>query len=88
MSVKQIEDDREEELHDIEKKNKENVTQVKDMALKSKAEFQLMQNRLHDIVQENEKEENKCREFNNLIEKQETLILGHRTEIDELTKQI
>ena len=86
MSVKQIEDDREEELQDIEKKNKENVTQVKDMALKSKAEFQLMQNRLHDIVQENEKEENKCREFNNLIEKQETLILGHRTEIDELTK--
>ena len=61
--------DREQELDAIKIKNNDNVTQVKDMALKSKAEYQLMQNRLADIRVENEKEDTKCREFNNLIEK-------------------
>ena len=88
MSIKQIEQDREDELNAIKGKNLENVTQVKDMALKSKAEYQLMQNRLSDIKVENEKEDTKCREFANLIEKQETIMLSHRTDIDELTKQI
>ena len=58
------------------------------MSLKSKAEYQLMQNRLSDIKVENEKEDTKCREFANLIEKQEHIMLSHRTDIDELTKQI
>ena len=88
MSIKQIEQDREDELNAIKGKNLENVTQVKDMALKSKAEYQLMQNRLSDIKVENEKEDTKCREFANLIEKQEHIMLSHRTDIDELTKQI
>ena len=46
LSVKQIEQDRTEELQDITDKNAQNVHQVRDMALKSKAEYQLMQNRL------------------------------------------
>ena len=88
QSIEQIEMDREQELAAIEGKNLENVTQVKDMALKSKAEYQLMQNRLADIRVENEKEDTKCREFANLIEKQEHIMLQHRTDIDELTKRI
>lgn len=88
MSIDQIEKDREDELNAIRGKNLENVTQVKDMALKSKAEYQLMTNRLDDIKTDNEKEETKCREFANLIEKQEGIMLSHRADIDDLTKQI
>ena len=88
MSIDQIELDRDDELDAIKAKNLENVTQVKDMALKSKAEYQLMQNRLADIKVDNEKEDNKCREYSNLIENQEKIMLSHKTDIDELTKQI
>jgi chromosome segregation ATPase len=87
-SVEQICSDRDEELKTIEKKNDGNVLQVKDMALKSKAEYQLMINRLGDIQRENENEDTKCRDLAVKIEKQEGIMLQHRTDIDELQKQI
>ena len=58
------------------------------MALKSKAEYQLMINRLGDIQRENENEDTKCRDLAVKIEKQEGIMLQHRTDIDELQRQI
>ena len=49
MTIAQIEEDRDQELRAISDKNEENKNQVHDMALKSKAELQLIKNKMKDI---------------------------------------
>lgn len=54
MTIKQIEEDRDKELLEIQDKNENNKNQVHDMALKSKAELQLIKNKMKDIDEEKE----------------------------------
>ena len=54
MTIEQIEQDRDAELKAIRDKNEENKSQVQDMALKSKAELQLIKNKMKDIADEME----------------------------------
>lgn len=49
MTIEQIEQDRDQELKAISEKNNDNKSQVHDMALKSKAELQLIKNKMKDI---------------------------------------
>ena len=49
MTIEQIEQDRDQELKAIYDKNEDNKSQVHDMALKSKAELQLIKNKMKDI---------------------------------------
>ncbi len=53
--IKQIQDDAEYEIEDINKKNIQNQTQVQDMSLKSKAELQLTRNKHLDLESDIEK---------------------------------
>ena len=46
MTIGQIEEDRDKELREIRDKNEENKNQVQDMALKSKAELQLIKSKM------------------------------------------
>ena len=49
-TIEQIEEDRDKEIDEIRLKNDENKNQVQDMALKSKAELQLIKSKMQDIA--------------------------------------
>ena len=51
-TMKQIKQDADQEREEIEKKNQNNLSQVSDMGLKSKAELQITRNKLTEVEQE------------------------------------
>ena len=51
-TMKQIKQDADQEREEIEKKNQNNLSQVSDMGLKSKAELQITRNKLTEVESE------------------------------------
>ena len=50
--MKQITQDAEDEIREIEKKNQTSLNQVTDMSLRSKADLQITKNKLLDVQQD------------------------------------
>ena len=88
MTITQIEEDRDKELKEIHDKNEENKGQVHDMALKSKAELQLIKNKMNDIKADMEGLERNINDQNNAVKKQENALKGFQDEIKTLHKHI
>ena len=100
--MRQIEDDAIEEIEQIKKKNKADITKINDLSLKSKADLQLTKNKKNDLEAECEELErdkidknqllNSQKQKNNLLEdeqrkKSEEINLNDQT-IGEKEKQI
>ena len=88
MTIDQIEEDRDKELKEIHDKNEENKGQVHDMALKSKAELQLIKNKMNDIKAEMEGLQRNINDQNNAVKKQENALKGFNDDMKTLKKQI
>ena len=69
-------------------KNEENKSQVHDMALKSKAELQLIKNKMKDIADDMEGLRRNIIDQNNQVQKQERILKEHQDDIKLLYKQI
>lgn len=88
MTISQIEEDRDQELRAIQDKNEENKSQVHDMALKSKAELQLIKNKMKDIWDDMEGLKRNIVDQTRAVKKQEEILAQHSNEIKILYKQI
>ena len=88
MTIEQIEEDRDNELTEIQKKNEDNKSQVHDMALKSKAELQLIKNKMKDIEDEKKTLERQLLDQGFAVMKQEKIHKDHLDDIKTLLKQI
>ena len=88
MTIEQIEEDRDNELTEIQKKNEDNKSQVHDMALKSKAELQLIKNKMKDIEDEKKALERQLLDQGFAVMKQEKIHKDHLDDIKTLLKQI
>lgn len=74
MTIEQIEEDRDKELKEIRLKNDENKNQVQDMALKSKAELQLIKSKMQDIETESNALRRTIADQTTAVEKQEKIL--------------
>ena len=88
MTIDQIVEDRDNELKEIQKKNEDNKSQVHDMALKSKAELQLIKNKMKDIEDDKKALERQLTDQGYAVSKQEVKHKEHLDEIKVLRKQI
>jgi len=88
MTIAQIEEDRDAELKAIQEKNEENKTQVHDMALKSKAELQLIKNKKKEIEDEMEGLKRTSADQDGQIKKQGKILADHQNDVNMLKKQI
>ena len=88
MTIEQIEEDRDNELREVQKKNEDNKSQVHDMALKSKAELQLIKNKMKDIEDDKKTLERQLTDQGYSVGKQEAKHKEHLDEIKVLRKQI
>ena len=88
MTIEQIEEDRDNELTEIQKKNEDNKSQVHDMALKSKAELQLIKNKMKDIEDDKKALERQLLDQGFAVMKQEKFHKEHLDDIKTLLKQI
>ena len=88
MTIEQIEEDRDNELTEIQKKNEDNKSQVHDMALKSKAELQLIKNKMKDIEDDKKTLERQLLDQGFAVMKQEKFHKEHLDDIKTLLKQI
>lgn len=88
MTIAQIEEDRDQELRAIQEKNEENKSQVHDMALKSKAELQLIKNKMKDIEDEKAALNRNILDQTRAVLKQEQIREQHDNDIKVLYKQI
>ena len=88
MTIEQIEEDRDNELTEIQKKNEDNKSQVHDMALKSKAELQLIKNKMKDIEDDKKTLERQLLDQGFAVMKQEKIHKDHLDDIKTLLKQI
>jgi len=88
MTIQQIEEDRDKELKEIFDKNEDNKSQVHDMALKSKAELQLIKNKMKDIYDEMEGLKRQIVDQRNGVAKQERAYAENQNDIKLLYKQI
>ena len=88
MTIAQIEEDRDQELNAIKEKNEENKSQVHDMALKSKAELQLIKNKMKDIQDEKAGLTRNISDQTRALKKQEEILAQHSNDIKVLYKQI
>ena len=88
MTIEQIEEDRDNELTEIQKKNEDNKSQVHDMALKSKAELQLIKNKMKDIEDDEKTLERQLLDQGFAVMKQEKFHKEHLDDIKTLLKQI
>ena len=88
MTIEQIEEDRDNELREVQRKNEDNKSQVHDMALKSKAELQLIKNKMKDIEDDKKTLERQLMDQGYAVVKQETKHKEHLDEIKVLRKQI
>ena len=88
MTIEQIEQDRDQELKAIAEKNNDNKSQVHDMALKSKAELQLIKNKMKDIHDEMEGLRWNIMDSNKQVQKQEGVLKKEQDQIKLLMKQI
>jgi len=73
MTIEQIEQDRDDELSAITDKNTSNKQQVHDMALKSKAELQLIKNKMKDIYDDMESLKRNISDQERAVQKQEKI---------------
>ena len=86
MTISQIEQDRDKELKEIHDKNEENKGQVHDMALQSKAELQLIKNKMNDIKADMEGLQRNIKDQNNAVKKQENALKGFNDDMKTLKK--
>ena len=86
MTIEQIEEDRDNELTEIQKKNEDNKSQVHDMALKSKAELQLIKNKMKDIEDDKKTLERQLLDQGFAVMKQEKFHKEHLDDIKTLLK--
>ena len=86
MTIEQIEEDRDNELTEIQKKNEDNKSQVHDMALKSKAELQLIKNKMKDIEDDKKALERQLLDQGFAVMKQEKFHKEHLDDIKTLLK--
>ena len=80
--------DRDSEIEQIEQKNKMNIDQVKDMALKSTAELSVIQGKMHDINVDIESLDRQINEQQEDLKKKQETIRGLTEEINGLKEDI
>ena len=88
MTIDQILKDRDAEIEAIQSKNTSNKQQVHDMALKSKAELQLIKNKMKDIWDDMEGLKRNIADQTRAVQKQEKIRKEHQDDIKLLYKQI
>ena len=88
MTIDQILADRNAEIEAIQSKNTSNKQQVHDMALKSKAELQLIKNKMKDIWDDMEGLKRNIADQTRAVQKQEKIRKEHQDDIKLLYKQI
>jgi len=86
--MNQIDEDAQDEINEIAKKNESNLKQVQDMGLKSKAELQLYRNKLLDVESEIEQLIRQKQDKGTQLENQKKTIDSLRAEIKERGKEI
>lgn len=72
-TIRQILDDKKDEIKQIERKNQENEGQVADMGIKSNAELTIIQNKMKDIYEEMETLKRNIADQSRAVTKQETV---------------
>ena len=87
-TIELIQGDREDEIDQIQKKNYENINQVKDMALKSTAELSILHNKMSEINNEIESLDRQISEQNEDLKKKQENIKILSEEIKELKDDI
>lgn len=87
-TMKQIKQDADQEREEIEKKNQNNLSQVSDMGLKSKAELQITRNKLTEVEQEIEQLTRQIQDKKLQLGLQKTSIDKLKIKINEQKKEI
>lgn len=87
-TMKQIEEDADNEIKAIEAKNTKSLSQVNEMGLRSKAELQLTKNKLQDCDQEISKLERAIQDKDAQLEQQKKHIDSLKVQISEKNTEI
>lgn len=87
-TMKQIKQDADQEREEIEKKNQNNLSQVSDMGLKSKAELQITRNKLTEVESEIEQLTRQIQDKKLQLAQQKTNIDKLKITINEQKKEI